>query len=65
MHPTPFLVRLMRKMDQEKKWYENGPPKKAAHFFQKPTKKGVKSQKIEKKVPIFKKWALQKKKKVN
>ena len=32
-------------------------PKNAAHFFQKPTKKGVKSQKIEKKVPIFKKWA--------
>ena len=39
-----------------------------AHFLQKPTKKGVKSQKIEKKVPIFKKWAKKgalKKKKVN
>ena len=35
-----------------------GHPKKPPIFFQKPTNKGVKNQKIRKKVPISKKWAL-------
>ena len=52
---STLMIRLLRKMGKKKKWYKNGPPKTTAHFFQKPTNKGVKKQKIKKKEPIFKK----------
>ena len=55
-----YSCRLMRKMykKKNKNGTKMGHPKKTAYFFQKPTNKGVKKQKIKKKVPIFKKWAL-------